>query len=199
MRQRILIGLGVVATLILLFVIVVATRPSEFRISRSTAIAAPPEIVFEQVNNLRNWDGWSPWAKLDPNAKHSFDGPEEGEGAAFLWSGNDKIGEGDMKIVESEPPKLVRMKLHFVRPMEDTCDTEFTFQPQGKETKITWTMSGKQNFVGKAICMFMNMDKMVGDQFNEGLGSMKQIAEAKAKAASAEESEKSEPVAASES
>jgi hypothetical protein len=121
---------------------------------------------------------WSPWAKLDPNAKNSFEGPESGEGAIFRWAGNDEVGEGSMTITESKPSELVRLKLAFVKPMEDTSDTEFTFKPDGERTMVTWTMSGTyKDFMSKAICMCMNMDKMVGGKFEEGLASMKAIVE----------------------
>ena len=179
MVKRILIGVATaVAVLVLGFVFVAASRPNDFRVSRSATMAAPAEKVFAQVNDFHKWDHWSPWAKLDPNAKNSFEGPESGEGASFHWAGNDQVGEGSMTITESKPAELVRLKLEFIKPMEDTSDTEFTFQPAGDGTKVTWTMSGTyKSFMQKAICMCMNMDKMIGEKFEEGLASMKAIVE----------------------
>jgi uncharacterized protein YndB with AHSA1/START domain len=180
MVKKILIGVAAaVLVLVLGFVTVVAMKPNEFRVSRSATMAAPAERVFTQVNDLRKWDAWSPWAKLDPNAKNTFEGPEAGAGATFGWAGNDKVGEGKMTITESKPNELVRLKLAFVKPMEDSSDTEFTFKPDGEKTTVTWTMSGTyKDFMSKAICMCMNMDKMVGGKFEEGLASMKAIVEA---------------------
>ena len=156
---------------------VVAMQPSEFLISRSATMNAAPAAVFAQVNDFHNWEAWSPWAKLDPNAKDTFEGPASGEGAIFRWAGNDEVGEGSMTILESKPNERIRIKLAFIKPMEDSCDTEFTFQPEGQGTKVTWTMSGTHNFLGKAVCLVMNMDKMVGDKFEEGLASLRAVAE----------------------
>src|SRR4026207_1583011 len=116
MRKKLLIGLGVVAGLVALFAIVVAAQPSECRSPRTATISAPPEAVFAQVNDFHNWEAWSPWAKLDPNAKNSFDGPTSGAGAGFGWSGNDKVGEGHQTIIESRPNELIRIRLDFEKP-----------------------------------------------------------------------------------
>jgi Polyketide cyclase / dehydrase and lipid transport len=179
MVKKILIGVAAVVTVLVLgFVAAVAMKPNEFRVSRSATMAAPSERAFAQVNDFHKWDAWSPWAKLDPNAKNSFTGPDAGEGATFGWSGNDQVGEGKMTITESKPGELVRLKLMFIKPMEDTSDTEFTFKPEGEGTRVTWTMSGTyKDFMSKAICMCMNMDKMMGEKFDEGLASMKAIVE----------------------
>lgn len=178
MLKKIVIGVPVVLLLIVaVFALIVSMQPNEFIITRSATMDAPPEKVFAQVNDFHNWNGWSPWMKLDPDAKSTFDGPSEGKGAKFGWSGNDEIGEGHMTILESRPDELVSIDLVFVRPMEDRALTEFNFQPAGEQTNVTWTMSGKHTFMSKAVCMFMNMDKMVGGDFEKGLASMKAIVE----------------------
>jgi len=182
MKKGILITLGVIAGLVLVFVVVVAMQPNEFKVERSATMAAPPEVVFQYVNNHHKGLEWSPWVELDPKAKYTFEGPEQGEGAYYKWSGDDKVGEGDMTIVESKPNELVRSKLHFVRPMEDTCDVYYVLKPEGDKTTLVWTMQGKQNFMGKAFCMFMNMDKMVGGDFEKGLAKLKKVVEEKPKA-----------------
>src|SRR5262249_6149457 len=133
--------------------------------------------VFAQVNDFHRWAAWSPWAKLDPNAKNTFEGPSEGTGSVFRWAGNNEVGEGSMTITESKPHERVRIRLDFVKPYEGTSDAEFTFRPEGNQTAVTWSMEGKNNFIGKAICLFMNMDKMVGGKFDEGLVSLKAAAE----------------------
>ena len=129
MLRKILIGLAV---LVALFVIVVAMQPSEFQVERTATIAAPQAEVFAQVNDLHKWDAWSPWAKLDPNAKIAFEGPEAGQGAAMSWAGNDKVGEGKMTVIESRPNDAVKLKVDFVKPFEGTSNSEFAFKPREK-------------------------------------------------------------------
>jgi len=130
------------------------------------------------VNDFHNWEAWSPWAKLDPAAKATFEGPSTGTGAIFKWAGNKEVGEGSMTITESRPSDLIRIKLEFLRPFEATNSAEFTFKPEGNRTAVTWSMEGKNNFIAKAVCLFMNMDKMVGGQFEQGLAQMKAVVEA---------------------
>jgi uncharacterized protein YndB with AHSA1/START domain len=164
--------------IVVAFSVIVALQPSDFRVTRTATIAAPPEAVFVQVNNLHRWEAWSPWAKLDPAAKNTYEGPAAGVGAAFAWSGNRQVGEGRMTITDSRPNEAVRMNLEFIKPFKATNITEFTFKPEGSQTVVTWTMSGKNNFISKAIGLFMDCDKMVGGQFEKGLAQMKSIAEA---------------------
>lgn len=178
MLKKFLIALGVLAAILVIFLGVVAMRPSDFRIARSATFTAPAPVVFEQVNDVHKWQTWSPWAKLDPNAKITFEGPESGKGASFHWVGNDEVGEGSMTITESRPQELVRFKLAFIKPFEDVCTAEFAFKPEGEKTSVTWTMYGEQKFIGKLICMFMDMDKMVGGDFEKGLANLKGIVEA---------------------
>ena len=174
MLTPILITLAVILTL---FVAFVAQRPSTFRVARSIAITAPIVEVFSQVNDLHNFQEWSPWAKLDPKSTMTFSGPAAGTGAAFAWSGNNSVGEGSMTLIESRPPELIRFKLEFLRPFKGTNLAEFTFKPEGSQTVVTWTMTGKYNFIMKAVGLFVNCDKMCGGQFEKGLAKMKSLAE----------------------
>ena len=160
-----------------LLIVVVTTRPDEFCFSRSAAIAAPPAAVFEHVNDFHKWDAWSPWAKLDPNSKATFEGAPSGQGAIFKWSGNSEVGVGQQTIVESRAPELVRIKLDFVQPFTASNDVEFTFKPEGSGTRVTWTMSGKNNFISKAMSLVMDCEGMVGPMFERGLASMKSVVE----------------------
>lgn len=178
--NKLMIPLLIILAVVVVFVGLVALRPSEFSISRSTTISAPPEVVFAQVNDFHKWEAWSPWAKMDPNAKNTFTGPAAGVGAAFTWSGNNKVGEGRMNIIESRACDLIRINLEFLRPMKATNLVEFTFKAEGNRTVVTWTMSGKNNFVGKAFTLVLKCDKMVGGQFETGLAQMKLLAEAAA-------------------
>jgi uncharacterized protein YndB with AHSA1/START domain len=178
MLIKILIGL---AALVVLLVVVVALQPSEFRITRTTTVAAPPSAVFAQVNDLHKWEAWSPWAKLDPAARNTFDGAPAGAGAVFAWAGNSTVGEGRMTITESRPNELVRIRLEFMKPFAATNTAEFTFKPDGERTAVTWSMFGHNNFIGKAVCLVMNMDKTLGGEFDKGLAAMKSVAEAAAR------------------
>ncbi len=181
MLKRILIWTGAIIVLLVIgFAIVVAMQPEDFRVERSARMAAGADEVFAQVNDFHKWDAWSPWLELDPNAKTTFEGPTAGEGAVFRWSGNDQVGEGSMTIVESRPDERIRIKLEFVKPMQDASDVEFKFQPDGDQTKVSWIMSGKkEDFMSKAVCLVMNMDNYIGGKYEEGLANMKRIVETK--------------------
>lgn len=176
MLMYILIGIAVV---IVLFLIIVATRPAEFTVVRSASMAALPNKVFPLVNNLRMWPLWSPWEKLDPEMQKVYEGNDEGAGATYAWNGNNKVGEGRITILDSHPTEKIGIRLDFVRPFKCSNDVKFTFKPEGTSTKVTWQMTGRNNFIAKAFCMFMNMDKMVGADFEKGLAAMKAEAERK--------------------
>jgi uncharacterized protein YndB with AHSA1/START domain len=178
MLKKITVGLMVIALVVAGSAGFVAMQPADVKITRTATIAAPPSDVFAQVNDFHKWEAWSPWAKLDPAAKTAFEGPSSGKGAVFTWAGNDQIGEGRITLTESRPDELIRIKLDFVKPFAATSDTEFTFKPKGDATEVTWTMTGQRGFMEKAVCLFMNMDKMVGGQFDEGLANMKKVVEA---------------------
>jgi hypothetical protein len=174
MLKKVLI---VVAAIVIVFLIIVALQPADFRVTRSASISGPQAAVFEQVNDFHKWEKWNPWGKLDPIMKQSYEGPPAGTGAVYKWVGNNQVGEGKMTITESRPSDLIRIKLEFLKPFASIADTEFTFKPQGNQTVVTWTMSGKNNFLAKAMCLFMSMDKMIGGQFEKGLADMKTIVE----------------------
>jgi hypothetical protein len=179
MLKKILIA---IAAIIVVFLIIVAMQPGEFRVTRSADVAAPQAAVFDQVNDLHKFEKWNPWGKIDPAMKVSYEGAAAGVGSVYKWAGNKEVGEGQMTITESRPSDLVRIKLEFFKPFASVADTEFTFKPQGHQTAVTWSMSGKNNFIAKAMCLFMSMDKMIGGQFENGLADMKTIVEAAPKA-----------------
>jgi len=172
------IALGVIAAAIVLFLIVVAMQPSEFAVSRSTTISATPSAVFGHVNDFHKWEAWNPWGKIDPAMKKTYEGQPSGTGASYTWVGNGHVGEGRMTITDSQPHELIRIRLEFKKPFAGTNIAEFTFQPQGRETTVTWSMSGNKVFATKAIGMFMSMDRMIGGQFEKGLADMKAVVEA---------------------
>ncbi len=171
-------ALLVIVALVAVLAVVIALQPSTYRVARSTTIAAPPEAVFAQVNDFHAWNAWSPWARLDPHVKNTFEGPAAGTGAIFKWEGNAKVGQGAMTLTDSHAPDRIRIKLEFLKPFASTCDTGFDFAAADKGTRVTWTMSGTCGFLDKAFCLFMGgMDRMVGPDFERGLAQMKAIAE----------------------
>src|SRR4051794_16726010 len=174
MLRRLIFGL---AALIVAFLVVVWLQPDDFRLTRSTTIMAPAAEIFQRVNDLRQWEDWSPWAKIDPNAKISFEGPLAGPGAMFHWSGNDKVGAGTMTITESKPNERIAARTDFTRPFAGTSNSDFIFSQTGNQTNVIWTMSGTQNFIGKAICLVMSMDRTLGPDFEKGLAHLKQVSE----------------------
>jgi hypothetical protein len=174
MLKIILIALVVI---VVVLVVMIALQPSDFRVARSTPISAAPPAVFAQVNDFHKWEAWNPWGKIDPAMKHAYEGAPAGSGAVYTWAGNNEVGEGRMTIIESRPSELIRIKLEFFKPFAATNTAEFTFKPEGNQTAVTWSMFGDKNFMAKAVHLFMNMDKMIGGQFEKGLVSMKSIVE----------------------
>ena len=175
MVKLILIALAVI---IAVLAVVVALQPAEFRVARSATMSAPAPVIFAQVDDLHKWEAWNPWQKKDPAMKLTFAGPPAGFGASYSWAGNNEVGEGRLTITESRPGDLVRIKLEFMKPFAATNTAEFTFKPEGDKTAVTWSMEGKNNFFAKAINLCLNMDKMVGGEFEKGLADMKKVAEA---------------------
>jgi Polyketide cyclase / dehydrase and lipid transport len=174
MLTKILIALAVI---IVVFVVIVALQPKEYRVARSATISAPPPAVFAQVNDFHKWEAWNPWGKIDPAMKHAYAGAPAGAGAIYTWAGNNEVGEGRMTITESRPSALIRINLEFFKPFAGNSIAVFTFKPEAEQTVATWSMTGTNNFMAKAIHLFMNMDKMIGGQFEKGLASMKSVVE----------------------
>ena len=177
MLKMILIALAVI---VVVLVVVIVMQPGEFRVARSATIAAPPPVVFAQVNDFHKW-AWNPWGKIDPAMQQSYEGAPFGTGAVYSWVGNKDVGEGRMTIIESRPSELIRIKMEFFKPFAANSTAEFTFTPEGNQTAVTWSMSGTNNFFAKAMHLFISMDKMIGGQFDKGLAEMKSQAEAAAK------------------
>jgi uncharacterized protein YndB with AHSA1/START domain len=167
----ILIALAVVIVGLVVFI---NSRPATFRVSRSATIPAPASALFEQVNDFHKWQEWSPWAKMDPYAKNTFDGPGAGVGAKFAWDGK-KTGAGAMTLIESQPVELIRIKLDFLKPMQATNTVEFTFVPTDGGTLVTWSMWGKNNLMGKMFGLIVDCDKMCGTQFEQGLENLRDV------------------------
>ena len=174
MLVKILIAVAIVLAGLAAYI---ATRPAEFRVTRAASIAAPAPAVFAQVNELKKWEAWSPWAKKDPQMKQTYQGPTAGTGAVTAWQGNKDVGEGRMTIVESRPNELIRFRLEFIEPFAATNSAEFSFREEGGRTTVTWSMRGQNNFIGKTMGVVFDFDKMIGADFEAGLASLKTLVE----------------------
>jgi hypothetical protein len=175
MLKKILAGLVV---LIAGLLALISTRPDTFRLERSTVVAAAPGAVFVLVNDFHRWQAWSPWDRMDPSMKRTYEGPSSGLGASYSWVGNSKVGEGRMTIVDSRAPGTVGIDIEFLKPMAARNAITFTAVPTEGGTRVTWAMTGQNNFVAKGMQLVMDMDRMVGPDFERGLASLKQLAEA---------------------
>ncbi len=180
MIKKVILGiLALIVVVVVIFCAVVVMQPEDFKITRTATMNAPAEKIFEQVNDFHKWEAWSPWAKLDPNMKTTYSGPASGVGAVYNWVGNNDVGEGKMAITASHPSEHIAIDLEFLKPFAAKNVTEFMLKPDVDKTNVTWTMAGKNNFMAKAFNLVMNMDKLVGGDFEKGLSQMKTVVEAK--------------------
>ena len=177
--------LGIVAVLVLLvaagILVYAATKPNDFRVQRSASIKAPPERIYALIVDLHGWAAWSPYEKKDPAMKRTFSGAASGKGAVYEWDGDKNVGAGRMEIVDATPSSKIAIKLDFLKPFEGHNTAEFTMipsgVPSGDGTKVTWAMYGPSSYMMKVMGTFMNMDRMIGDDFAAGLANLKTIAE----------------------
>lgn len=176
MVKKILIA---VVAVLLLFSLFVATRPAHFRVERSAQIDAPSNVVFPLINDFHAWAKWSPYEKLDPGMKKTYSGAPSGRGASYAWSGNDKAGEGRMTITDSKPSELVSIQLEFLKPFAATNQATFRLTPNATGTRVQWSMEGDNGFVAKAFCLVVNMDSLVGKDFEAGLANLNRLASEK--------------------
>ena len=169
------IGLIVLATIAIVLGLA-AMQPSGFSVKREIAIKAGPEKIMPYLADFHQWPAWSPWEKIDPNMKRTHSGAPSGKGAMYAWEGNGDVGSGKMEIVDMSERRL-DIKLDFMAPMESSNKTEFVLTPNGDGTTVTWTMSGPMNFLSKIMSVFMDMDAMIGPDFEKGLNNLKAAAE----------------------
>lgn len=168
---------GIIVVLIAAVLGYAAMQPDSFRVERSIVIKAPAEKIFAEINDFHRWEAWSPWEKIDPAVKRSYSGAEQGLGAVYSWEGNDEIGMGNMQIVESLPPSKLLLDIEFISPFSAKNKVEFTLVENGDATTVTQSMYGPSPYLSKLVGVFFNMDKMVGEKYEEGLASLKTIAE----------------------
>jgi Polyketide cyclase / dehydrase and lipid transport len=174
MIKMILIGVVVVIAGILVFA---ATKPDTLHVRRSVSIKAPPEKIFPYIDDLHRWSAWSPYENKDPAMKKKLSGTASGKGAIYEWDGNSSVGQGRMEITASVPPSKDTIKLDFIKPFEGHNVAEFTLEPKGDATNVTWTMDGPAPFISKIMQVFVNMDTMIGKDFEVGLANLKALAE----------------------
>ncbi|MES2068812.1 MAG: SRPBCC family protein [Pseudomonadota bacterium] len=177
MFKTIAIGVAVLLATVLG---IAASRPDTFRVQRTASIKAPPEKIFALINDYHSWAAWSPYEKLDPAMKRNFSGSASGEGSVYEWDGSGQAGAGRMEITESSPSSRILIKLDFIKPFEGHNVAEFTLQPQGDSTTVTWGMYGPSPYIAKLMGLFFDMDSMIGKDFEAGLASLKAATEKRA-------------------
>jgi hypothetical protein len=177
MFEIIAIIVVVLAIAIAVVLILAATKPDTLRVQRATSIRAPADKIFPMINDFHQWRGWSPYEDRDPALKRTYQGPDSGKGAAYAWDGNKNVGSGRMEILEASVPSKITIKLDFFKPFEGHNTAEFTMLPQGDVTNLTWTMHGPAVFMSKLMQVFMNLDHMIGRDFEAGLANLKKLAE----------------------
>ena len=165
------------AIAIAVVLILAATKPNTLRVQRAISVKAPADRIFPLINDFHQWRIWSPYENKDTAMKRSYDGAESGKGAVYAWEGNNNVGSGRMEILEASVPSKIRIKLDFFKPFEGHNTAEFTMLPQGDVTNLTWTMSGPAVFMSKLIQVFMNLDHLIGRDFEVGLANLKKLAE----------------------
>lgn len=169
--------LASIALLVAAVLVYAATRPDSFRVQRTITINAPAERIFPHINDFHAWEAWSPWEGIDPQLKRSYSGATSGKGAVYAWQGNRDIGQGRMEILESNAPQTLKIDIQFIVPFEARNTIEFTLQPQGEQTVVTQAMYGPSPYIAKLMGLFFSMDKMVGEKYEQGLASLKTLAE----------------------
>ena len=163
--------------IILCVFVYAATKPDTFRYERSIVIDAKASAIFPYLNDFHKGQAWSPWEKMDPDMERTFDGPDSGKGAKYAWEGDHNIGAGNMEILESVPNKKVVARLEFIKPMAAVNTTEYTLEPAEGGTKVSWSMYGPNNFMGKLVSVFIDCEAMVTEQFEKGLANLKAVTE----------------------
>ncbi|OGG99070.1 MAG: polyketide cyclase [Candidatus Lambdaproteobacteria bacterium RIFOXYD1_FULL_56_27] len=153
-----------------------ATKPNFFLVERRVWMAAPADQIFGLLNDFRQWEQWTPYDK-DPQMVRTYGETTAGVGATYGWSGNKNVGAGRMTLTKSQAPTQLSIELQFFKPFAATNLAEFTLKPQEAGTLVTWALSGKSTYTYKVMGLLLNMDKMVGGDFEIGLSRLKTLAE----------------------
>jgi hypothetical protein len=175
--KRILLGIAATVSIVVIVVLGLALgQPDEFKVERQIAIAASPAVIFSNLDNFKRWALWSPWEKLDPDMGKTFSGPPSGVGASYAWEGKE-AGSGKMTVTDSKPGQDLTIRLEFIKPFEATNTTVFALSPRASDTMVRWTMTGPMNMISKIMCVFADMDAMIGKDFDAGLAALKRVSE----------------------
>jgi uncharacterized protein YndB with AHSA1/START domain len=177
MSEALVIIAVILAVAIAAVLILAATKSTTLRVQRSVSINAPPERIFSLISDFHQWVTWSPYEQKDPAMKRTYSGAERGRGAVYAWDGDKNVGSGRMEILDVSAPSKIVIKLDFFKPFEGHNTAEFTMLPQGDGTHVTWLMHGPANFMSRLIQVFMNLDNMIGKDFEAGLANLKTITE----------------------
>lgn len=167
---------AIIIVLIAVILILAAMKPAAFRVERSAVLSAPADKIFPLINDFRRWVAWSPYETIDSDLKRTHSGAQSGKGAVYAWQGRTS-GSGRMEITDATAPSRILIKLDFFRPFNASNTAEYTMEPVGDGTRVTWAMYGKTIFIGKLMSVFMNTDRMLGSQFEAGLAKLKAVAE----------------------
>ena len=170
--------LYIVLAVVVLILFLAAIAPKNYDVSRSIEINRPKSVVFDYLKCLKKQDEWSPWGKRDPNMEKKFTGTDGEVGAISYWKGNKEVGEGEQEITKIVDGERIEYELRFLKPFKSTSDAYLSTKEVEKErTKVVWGFSGKNKFPMSIMMLFMNMDKAIGKDFEEGLASLKEILE----------------------
>jgi len=186
MWKKILLAVvGAIALFVIGTLIAASTRPDRMKVVREIDVAAPPASVFPHLVDFHRWAAWSPWEKLDPGMQRDYSGTPGAVGSSYHWSGNDQVGEGRMTLSSARPSEQVAVQLEFLKPWQATNQVEFALAPTASGTHVSWTMTGESSLPMKTMQLFMDMDAMIGKDFERGLSGLKQVSERTAAAAPA--------------
>src|SRR3954447_26402817 len=167
----------VLAIAIAAVLILAAAKSDTLRVQRAISIKAPADRIFPLINDFHQWVSWSPYETRDPALKRTYSGADSGKGAVYAWDGDKNVGSGRMEILDTSVPSKIVIKLDFFKPFEGHNTAEFTMLPQGDATLLTWTMHGPAVFMSKVMQVFMNLDRMIGKDFEVGLANLKKLTE----------------------
>ena len=176
MLKKIVFGVLLLIVAVLLYAV---TRPDTMHVERAIVVNAPPDRIAPLITDFHAWKDWSPWEKLDPDLKRTITGPPSGVGAVYEWTGNSDVGAGRMEITGATPDRIT-IKLDFIEPFEGHNIATFALTPEGAGTRVTWTMDGSSPYAAKVMGIFVDMDKMIGADFETGLANLKTLAESRA-------------------
>ena len=166
----------VIILIIIAILVYASTKPETFHVERSVTIKAPPEKIFPLINDFHAWNDWTPYNK-DPAMKKTYSGSNQGVGAAYAWEGNKQVGRGDITITATTPPNNIEFDLHMIEPFEGRNKAVFTLAANGDSTNVTWSLDDKHNLMLKTMTIFVNLNNVIGNDFEVGLAKLKTLVE----------------------